>query len=66
MSKSLQTEARELLQRWTNRTTGIQNMGFVCTHSGTDNGALTNESGRPIDELRDMAAPRYATAFRVI
>jgi hypothetical protein len=63
MSKSLHAEAREMLRRWTNRTTGIQHMGFVCTYSSADDGSLTSESGKSIQELRDMAAPRYASAY---
>jgi hypothetical protein len=66
MTKSLRAEADEMLRRWTNRTTGIEHMGFICTYSGEDEGSLRDEWGKSIEELRELAAPRYANAFRVM
>lgn len=36
-----------MLQRWTNKATGIEHMGFICR-----NGSLKDEWGASIEELR--------------
>src|SRR5665213_450409 len=62
----LENEARTMLRRWTNKSTGIDNMGFIATYRDEDDASLTDEWGKTIEELRSMAAKQYATSFRVM
>ena len=60
-------DARDMLQRWTNRTTGIANMGFICRGD-----TLTDEWGATIDELRGKVslsspgAPRPSVGVKTV